>query len=90
MPPDSFNQEALQQAHVDIAVLKTEMAHLRKEVDELRSALSDLTVAVSALTSTLSEARGGWKMMMLLGGGAATLGSALTWFMQHITLKGHP
>jgi hypothetical protein len=38
----------------------------------------------------MAEAKGGWKLLMLLGGSAATLGSAATWALTHFTGKGAP
>mgnify|MGYP003440450984 FL=1 len=84
MPPDNFNQEALNQAHIDIAVLKVELAGLRRDVDNLTTAVRTLADAFSTVNLTLSEAKGGWKLMMLLGGGAATFGSLITWALTHI------
>ena len=89
MPPiDQYQQEALNQAHIDIAILKVELANLRREVDDLKTAVDKLTETLIAVNMTLSEARGGWKFMMLLGGGAATFGSVTTWALT--SLKGHP
>lgn len=86
--PDAFHQEALQQAHVDIATLKVELANLRRDVDKLTSAVSTLAETLNTVNLTLAEARGGWKFMMLLGGGAATFGSFITWALTQ--WKGHP
>ena len=35
----------------------------------------------------LSEARGGWRILMLIGGAGATVGGLVAWGMQHITLR---
>lgn len=90
MVQDTLQQEALQQAHIDIAVLKSELANLRREVDDLKTAVDKLTETLVAVNMTLSEARGGWKFMMLLGGGAATFGSFVTWALTHLGGRGTP
>lgn len=87
-PSAVYHQEALQQAHVDIARLQEQVSNLRRDVDDLRSAIHTLTSTISAMNTTLSEARGGWKLMMLLGGGAATFGSVITWVLTQ--WRGHP
>jgi hypothetical protein len=33
---------------------------------------------------TLSEARGGWKTLMFVGGAASSLGAAIAWVIQHL------
>jgi hypothetical protein len=36
----------------------------------------------------LSEAKGGWRLLMGLGGAAATLGGIITWFATHTVTVG--
>lgn len=81
---NSFQQEALQQAHVDIAVLKTIVEGQAKQIDALIMQLREVNQKLGQIETTLSEARGGWRALMLVGGAGATLGSALTWAVQHI------
>ena len=73
MPPsDTLNQEALQSAHIQIAVLETKVEAQGREIGELKAMIAALGVKLDGVANTLTEARGGWKIMMLLGGGAAT------------------
>ena len=90
MPPDVFNQEALQNAHIQIAVLETKVEAQGREIGELKAMIATLGVKLDAVANTLTEARGGWKLMMLLGGGAATFGSVITWVATHLSTKGTP
>jgi prefoldin subunit 5 len=89
MPDTTFHQD-VHQANLDIAVLKAELSHLRRDVDLLAGAVERLTAALNNVNTTMSEARGGWRMMMLLGGASATFGGLLTWLLQHLSLKGMP
>lgn len=65
------------QPEVEIAVLKTELEYVRKELDEVRS---DLKV----IREVLSQAKGGWKTLMLVAGISSTIGALLAkvapWF----------
>jgi len=91
MPPsDTFNQEALQSAHIQIAVLETKVEAQGREIGELKAMIATLGVKLDGVANTLTEARGGWKLMMLLGGGAATFGSVITWVATHLSTKGAP
>lgn len=90
MPPDTLNQEALQNAHIQIAVLETKVEAQGREIGELKAMIATLGVKLDAVANTLTEARGGWKLMMLLGGGAATFGSVITWVATHLSAKGAP
>lgn len=90
MGNDTLNQEALSQAHVAIAVLETKVESQGREIGELKALIREMSGKLDGVVNTLSEARGGWKFMMLLGGGAATFGSVLTWVATHMTGKGAP
>lgn len=77
MTDTSIHVEALTRARVDIAQLEVTVASLSTQVAEL-------TRTVNALRDQLTEARGGWRALMLLGGASATLGGAVTFVLQHI------
>lgn len=76
--------DALAQAQVDIGKLETEVEHLRGDIAELKKLVENLTQQVAGVTAQLSEARGGWKMLMLMGGAGAAFGSALSWIVDHL------
>lgn len=56
---------------VQIAVLKTELEYVRKDMDEIKSDLK-------AVRETLTQAKGGWKTLMLVAGVASALGALLS------------
>jgi prefoldin subunit 5 len=66
----------------ELAVHETEIKHLQADMDKLVSDMEDIKKTLNSINSTLAEARGGWKVLMMLGGGAGVLGSALTYFIQ--------
>jgi hypothetical protein len=55
-------------------------------MDRMAHVLDDMNQTLTEVQRELSEARGGWKTMMLLGGASATLGAlvvkAVTFFSQ--------
>lgn len=75
---------ALTEAQVAIGILEAKVEHLTKLADELKASNKDLADKMDKVLVTLSEARGGWRMLMLMGGGAATLGGALSYVLTHI------
>lgn len=78
-----FNQEQLSQAHIAIAVLETKVEAQAKEIERLTAMVERVATKLDAVASTLTEARGGWRAMMLLGGAGATFGGMLTWAFEH-------
>lgn len=83
MPVTDLN-EALATARIDIATLKVQVTHLSASVDNLKESNAQLTLKLDQVLLTLSEARGGWRTMMIVGGAASTVGAGLTWLIQHI------
>lgn len=58
---------------VQIAILRTEVDHLRAHLSEMREDLKEIK-------STLTEARGGWKTLMLVAGISSSVGAMLVKF----------
>ena len=89
---EAYNQEQVdrRQAAVDIAVLKTQMEHRDTQVIELTTAVKNLADKVDTIAVTLAEAKGGWRMLMAVGGAGGIAGGLLQWVFSHISLKGTP
>ncbi len=65
-----------------------ECGELKAEVRMLVSAVRDLDGKVDTIHDKLTEAKGGWKVLMGLGGASSVLGGLVTWFATHIMGKG--
>ena len=82
---DSYHQlpphPALTEAQIAIAVLETRL-------DAIEAKQKVIDEKLDAVLDKLSEARGGWRTLMWLGGAAATLGGVITWFLTHTVTVG--
>lgn len=78
---------ALNSANIEIALLKQAMAHRDKKIDELSISVKELKESVDIIANTLTEAKGGWRMLMLVGGVSGIFGGAIHWFLNNITFK---
>lgn len=72
-----------------------EFGRLQAQVEQLLEAnrinsetLATMSTALQAIQLQMAEAKGGWRTLMMIGGGAATLGGALTAAVQHLLGKG--
>jgi hypothetical protein len=83
MPTTDLN-EALATARIDIARLEVQVTHLSTSVEGLQESNQQLTLKLDQVLLTLSEARGGWKTLMMVGGAASTMGAGLSWLIQHL------
>jgi hypothetical protein len=77
-------------AVMDDRISPREFGRLESEVAALTELVKAQTVAMQAMKTqldtmnqTLTEARGGWRMLMIVGGGMASLGAALAYIFTH-------
>jgi prefoldin subunit 5 len=66
----------------ELAVHETEIKHLQADMDRLVADMESIKTTLNNINSTLAEARGGWKVLMMLGGAGGVLGSAVTYAIQ--------
>jgi hypothetical protein len=50
--------------------------------------LETMAVSLQAMRLEMAEARGGWKLMMALGGAAASLGGLISWALTTFSARG--
>jgi hypothetical protein len=62
-----------------------QIARLEERMKHMEGMMSTMSVQVDSLVRSVDEARGGWRTLMLVGGAAAAIGSAVTWFYDHWT-----
>ena len=65
-----------------------EYGGLKAEVAAIKLKQAQMDQKLDLVLDKLSEAKGGWKTLMLLGGAGATLGAMVPWVADH--LKFHP
>ena len=71
--------------------LEGAVASLKTELDDVKAKQATMDGKLDQVLAALGEAKGGWKMLVMLGGAGAALGGAITWFFTHtihITPKG--
>ena len=69
--------EALDTAR-ELATHANDIKHLQSDMDKIVQDMEEIKKSLYEINKTLSEAKGGWKMLMLLGGAGGVLGAALT------------
>lgn len=61
----------------DIKHLQDDMDRMVRDMDEIKKSLADIQ-------KTLSEAKGGWKLLMMVGGASVALGGGLVWLIDRL------
>ena len=64
----------------ELATHASDIKHLQDDMDKLMQDMNDVKLTLASIQATLSEAKGGWKVMMLLGGASSVLGASLVQF----------
>jgi hypothetical protein len=61
----------------ELATHAADIAHLQNDMDKMLENMKDMQATLTAIDKTLSEAKGGWRMLMLLSGVSGTVGAGL-------------
>ena len=62
----------------ELATHANDIEHLQQDMDKLVAEMAEVRKSLQSIQSTLSEAKGGWKVLMMIGGSAGVLGAAIT------------
>ena len=61
----------------ELATHAADIAHLQTDMDKMLENMKAMQATLTAIDKTLSEAKGGWRMLMLLSGVSGTVGAGL-------------
>ena len=61
----------------ELATHAADIAHLQTDMDKMLENMKAMQATLTAIDKTLSEAKGGWRMLMLLSGASGTVGAGL-------------
>jgi len=61
--------------HTQIGRHDAQIDALERDLKNLREDIKEMNQTLHAIHTTLSQAKGGWKVLMLVGGAAATIGA---------------
>ena len=69
---------------VEYGEIKAAVGHLQSQLTEIKSRQATIDAKLDLVVSQLSEAKGGWRTLMMIGGAATTVGAAVSWVAQHL------
>lgn len=62
----------------ELATHAADIRHLQDDMDKLVASMAVMQQTLSGIEKTLAEAKGGWKILMMMGGAGGVLGAAIT------------
>ena len=74
-------EDKVNEMQIAQAVLSEKLARMQTDIEAVTVAITQLTVTLSNINITLSEAKGGWRMLMVVGGAGAAMGSGIGYFI---------
>lgn len=79
-----MSEDAIQTAR-ELATHASDIKHLQDDMDKMLVNMKEMQATLMDIQKTLSEARGGWKVLMLVGGASSVVGAGLvqltSWYM---------
>lgn len=71
-----MSDDAIQTAR-ELATHAADIEHLQRDMDKLVASVAEMQKTLSGIDKTLSEAKGGWKMLLAVGGFAGVIGAGI-------------
>jgi len=71
-----MTEDAIKTAR-ELATHASDIKHLQDDMDRMLENMKAMQVTLTAIDKTLSEAKGGWKVLMLVGGASSVMGAGL-------------
>jgi hypothetical protein len=65
------------QLQIAQAITTEKISRIESDLEALATSIKQLNSTLSEISVTLSEAKGGWKMLMVVGGAGAAMGSGI-------------
>jgi hypothetical protein len=79
MPDDRSGVDRRQEMDMirEVATHSADIRHIQDDMDKMLEQMKAMQVTLSAINATLSEAKGGWRVLMLVGGASGAVGAIL-------------
>lgn len=78
---------AIFESRRDIAVIQNEQKNIIARFDKQELSAAEQKATLDEVKRMLDQASGGWRVLMMVGGMAATVGGVISWVVSHVTFK---
>ena len=65
----------------ELATHSADIRYLQTDMDKMTKDMGEIKEAIREISKTLSEAKGGWKLLLVVGGIGASVATFVTWFI---------
>lgn len=82
-----IDPRAFGQLEGEVKALGEALKATRETLEQQNKALAGLAKELTDIKTTLAEAKGGWKTLLWIGGASASAAGAVSWILQHLTIR---
>jgi prefoldin subunit 5 len=68
----------------ELATHSADIRHLQTDMDKMIKDMDEIKETIKEISKTLSEAKGGWKLLLVVGGIGASVATLITWFIDMV------
>jgi len=68
----------------ELATHGADIKHLQIDMDKMVKDLDEIKEALISINVTLSEAKGGWKLLLVVGGLGASVATLVAWILDYL------
>ena len=68
----------------ELATHGADIKHLQMDMDKMVNDIDEIKEALRSINITLSEAKGGWKTLLIVGGIGASVTTAVAWIIDYL------
>ena len=68
----------------ELATHSADIRHLQTDMDKMTKDMEEIKDAIREISKTLSEAKGGWKLLLVVGGIGASVATLITRFIDMV------
>ena len=68
----------------ELATHSADIRHLQTDMDKMTKDMEEIKEAIREISKTLSEAKGGWKLLLVVGGIGASVATLIIWFIDMV------
>ena len=76
--------DQLMQTVRELATHTSDIKHIQADMDKMVKDIEEIKDALKNISITLSEAKGGWKLLLVVGGLGASVATVVAWILDFL------
>ena len=78
------DEDQLMQTVRELATHASDIKHIEADMDKMAKDIEEIKEALKGIGVILSEAKGGWKLLLMVGGLGASIATFVAWLLDFL------